>query len=361
MSLLEKRPLERVRYWQGQMLRSADFRAQNADSAQHRWWHNRALHNAYGVYQGLTTLATYDSSSPLLSVLLSVQVAPGVAYDGFGRELIVESPQTITFPKDLPVPLPPMTLVLLMRYAVGNACHATANDEICWASTSPQSSGTVTFSWVLSNRVNVCEGVPLGQVTHDGKGGIILDPSFVPPGSRPIARPAIETGATLPQTTAWQPWIINAPMPVTGANFDPRPVGVKVRVDTSAAGFTRTPCYFAWLVGPLFNPDTGQLLPNMFSSLSEESATGFTFRMWFPRPQQQVILLALKHAAVNLQVIRNPNEFFPFAQQQKLYVEWIASEMPPTVPFVPLRLRILNQWLLPLVLKNVSLVRNLIR
>jgi hypothetical protein len=353
MSVLEKRPLERVRYWQGQMLRSADFRAQNADSAQHRWWHNRALHNAYGVYQGLRAAAV---GTPLSAVAVS----PGVGYDGFGRELILESSQTVNLPHNVPPSLP-ATLVLLMRYAVADDRQTRSNDEICWANAGSSSSGTVDFSWVPMDRVNPCDGVPLGQVIYDGKGNRTLNPKFVPPGSRPIARPAIATGATMPQTTAWQPWIINAPIPVTGANFDPRPVGVKVRVDTSAAGFTRTPCYFAWLVGSLFNRKTGQLLPNMFSSLSEESATGFTFRMWFPRPQQQVILLALKHIAVNLQVIRNPNEFFPFAQQQKLYVEWVASEMPPTVPFVPLRLRILNQWLLPLVLKNVSFARNLIR
>jgi hypothetical protein len=71
MSVFEKRPLERVRYWQGQMLRSADFRAQSADTAQHRWWHNRALHNAYGVYRGCLL--------PLLKILracLSVSPLP---------------------------------------------------------------------------------------------------------------------------------------------------------------------------------------------------------------------------------------------------------------------------------------------
>ena len=51
MSQTEKRKLERVRYWQGQMLRSRDFNDMHAVEEQRRWWHNRALHNAYGVYQ----------------------------------------------------------------------------------------------------------------------------------------------------------------------------------------------------------------------------------------------------------------------------------------------------------------------
>src|SRR5262249_23851380 len=49
----EQRDLERLRYWQGQMLRSRDFRDQAAQQAELRWWHNRALHNAYGVVAGL--------------------------------------------------------------------------------------------------------------------------------------------------------------------------------------------------------------------------------------------------------------------------------------------------------------------
>jgi hypothetical protein len=41
--------IERLRYWQGQKLRSRDFRDQMEMAAQLRWWHNRALHQAFGV------------------------------------------------------------------------------------------------------------------------------------------------------------------------------------------------------------------------------------------------------------------------------------------------------------------------
>jgi hypothetical protein len=53
--------------------------------------------------------------------------------------------------------------------------------------------------------------------------------------------------------------------------------------------------------------------------------------------------------------------FASFARQQRLYVQWVACQMPPTVPFLPLRLRILNEWLLPLVLQKAVLLRNLIK
>src|SRR5690606_23425466 len=44
---------ERQRYWHGQLLRSTDLGDQLVQEAQLRWWHNRAIHNAYGVVAGL--------------------------------------------------------------------------------------------------------------------------------------------------------------------------------------------------------------------------------------------------------------------------------------------------------------------
>ena len=44
--------IERFQYWEGQRLRSRDFRDQIAVEAQLRWWHNRALHGVFGVRYG---------------------------------------------------------------------------------------------------------------------------------------------------------------------------------------------------------------------------------------------------------------------------------------------------------------------
>lgn len=354
MTMFEKRPLERVRYWHGQMLRSTDFRAQSADTAQHRWWHNRALHNAYGVYQGLNASAVLSGSG----TLTGVSVAAGVGYDCFGRELIVDSPQTVALPVN--VPPSPATMVLLIRYEEARDCRPHVTEEVCWTTAGSQGSSTVSFNWIPLDHVQLRDGVPLGQVIYDDKGGRTLKATFVPPASRPVARPGIATGATLPTTTAWEPWTIDVPMQTTAAFVDKTPVGVQAAIDTSAAGFARTPCYFAWLAGPLFNRNTGQLLPDMFSSLANESANGFTFRMWFPPPPPQFHIKAVS-ASTGVQVISALKDFFPFARQQKLYVQWVACQMPPTLPFVPLRLRILNEFLLPLVLQKVEFVSKLIK
>ncbi|MGY3036607.1 hypothetical protein ACVIIV_005777 [Bradyrhizobium sp. USDA 4354] len=344
---LEKRALQRIRYGHGQMLRSLDFRDQLADTAQHRWWHNRALHDAYGVYQGLTASAIASGGA-----LVGLNVTEGVGVDCFGRELIVDSPQRVPVPVN--VPPVPVTLVLLIRYEDRRDCHPEAMEEICWATSGTDGSSTVSFKWMPLERTRVRDGVPLAQVIYDATGKPLVKTDFVPPGARPLARPGIATGATLPAKTAWEPWTIDVPQSATGAAVQRTAVGVQTRIDTSAAGFRRRPCYFAWLAGPLFNRNTVRLLPDMFSSLTDESANGFTFRMWFP-PSRPVIEIAIvSDEAAGLSVISRPDDFFPFALQQKLYVQWVACEMPETLPYVPMRLRILNKFLLPLVLEKVS-------
>jgi hypothetical protein len=345
MSALEKRALQRVRYAQGQMLRSVDFRDQLADVAQHRWWHNRALHDAYGVYQGLTPAGVLSGGA-----LVGVTIAAGVGVDCFGRELIVDSPQTVALPTN--APRRPVRMVLLIRYGNGGGSASQAMAEICWAVTAPQGASTVSFVWMPLDRVRLWHGVPLAEVIYGETGPSKLTADFVPPAARPIARPAIAAGETLPAKTAWQTWSVDAPLQIGHTVLSHTPFGVRTRVDTSAAGFMRTPRYFAWLGGPLFNRNTATLLPDMFSSLADESATGFTFQMWFP--PEQLIELAFVANPTGTQIIRTPEAFFPFARQQKLYVRWLACEMPPAVPYVPMSLRILNELLLPIVLQKVE-------
>src|ERR1035438_9079967 len=88
MAMAKLRELERLQYWQGQMLRSRDFRDDGAIEAQRRWWHNRAVHAAFGVNYGLQV--TGDASTGTLVLT----VPCGLAYDCFGRELILKKDAT---------------------------------------------------------------------------------------------------------------------------------------------------------------------------------------------------------------------------------------------------------------------------
>src|SRR5262249_53215641 len=62
-------------------------------------------------------------------------------------------------------------------------------------------------------------------------------------------------------------------------------LGLQVSIDTSAAGFQKVPCYFAWLNGPLSFPEiddgevAGVAVVMPFVSLADEKPNSFLFRV----------------------------------------------------------------------------------
>src|SRR5712692_10775952 len=258
MSTPNQVELERLRYWQGQRLRARDFRDQTAIEAQLRWWHNRALHNAFGVSLGLAV-------SPVLvsGQLTAVRVTCGLAYDCFGRQLILQET------REIPVPATPSQgnqratkMTLLMRYK--EAAQFPRRNDLAMAC--PPCSGSLfqeepDFVWQLGDRVQVTDGVPLARVSYDNQLAV-FDQQFAAPISRPLARPHLASGATIPEHTVWEPWLIEL-------SERPFPIGAQTKVDTSAAGFTRTPCYFAWLQGSLEDEKGQPLLFPYFAHIAE--------------------------------------------------------------------------------------------
>src|SRR5215217_9696633 len=99
--------LERLKYWQGQKLLSRDFRDQTSYEAQLRWWHNRALHNSFGVSYGFTVTLDNDR----------IQIDCGVAYDCYGRELILQAPREIALPPAPTKAFESMTLLASFKAA----------------------------------------------------------------------------------------------------------------------------------------------------------------------------------------------------------------------------------------------------
>jgi hypothetical protein len=91
--------LERVRYWQGQLLASGDLQTQLRVDEELRRLHNRAVHQAYGIAIGLTPTLDEDK----------LTLGCGMAYDCAGRGLIVEADREIPLPAEV---TGPMTLVL---------------------------------------------------------------------------------------------------------------------------------------------------------------------------------------------------------------------------------------------------------
>lgn len=236
--LLPVDPL-RLRHSRGEALLGRDFADQSAQEDQLRWWHNRALHRAYGVTAGLeVTFIPPPPATPDVAV-----VAPGIAYDCHGRELILDQPRRI------PVPAGTETRYLVLSRHAGAA------------------SG-VTLRWLPPDTAATSDGVRLTATGPDA-------PVVNPPQARPMARPRIGRGATIPGATAWQPW-------VEAIREPPWNLGVQVEIDTSAAVFTAAPCYFAQLTGRLWHSTNPLLLLVPFDHIAKPSKDRFTFRLLMP-------------------------------------------------------------------------------
>lgn len=323
MARPERRKLERVKYWQGQMLRAQDFLNLQGVEAQRRWWHNRAIHNAYGVAEGLNA-----NLVPAKPPYTGVSVSPGVAYDIFGRELILERVLTIPLPNNVPTGMVG-AMSLLLRYKPPS-CRMQPDEilEMCWTAPGSVVAGTAEFVWKLGDNLNPCEGVSVYAICYSAaptlKGP---DSYYVRISSESLARPLLTSGATVPGQTPWEEWT---------AGFDgndaPYLVGEQAWIDTTAAGFTDVPCYFAWLQGPLWSSQLQVFLPALVTNIADASITGFTFQMYVPFPPQTDFEIARAGRRVLIENLDSnvvsASEFDLFAQQQDLYVSWIGCQMP---------------------------------
>ncbi|GGN58759.1 hypothetical protein GCM10010112_12790 [Actinoplanes lobatus] len=224
----------RMRHDPGEALLGDDFAGQAAQDDQLRWWHNRAVHDPFGVVQGLGV--RFENGVAI--------VGPGLAYDRNGRELISRAERRITIPAE------PQRYRLVLGY------RATGGAD-----------GPVRLAWSPRTRPLGADGVPLAL----GDGTV-----FAPPRARPIAAPRIGHGVVLPGSNGWRVWR----EPLAG---EQRLVGLQLRVDTSASGFTAVPCYFVQFTGAMWGPEVPDFLTVPFEHVAEPTRDGFTYRLLIPR------------------------------------------------------------------------------
>ena len=332
MSQIEKKELERIRYWQGQVLRSRDFRNNQEVEEQRRWWHNRAEHRAFGVSSGLTPVAIGPEEN-----ITAVQIMPGLAYDCFGRELILEQPRIIPVPADASLDQFTGSLILVMSYA---ATKANAHENsVCWTPGKTTPAVQVEFFWRPQESFRFEDGVPVAKVNYQPTSIRKLDIDFFRPPPRPKSRPLIATGATIEGKTPWQTQHLASSATETL-------IEVSVEVNTSSAGFTSVPCYFAWLEGPIVNPKTLEVSRVLLTGIRNETADRFTFLYWFAKPLGPVppvgplvMVSGLTSGGASLSAVALP----PPVPRPDFYVSWMGCQMPPVIPFVPMGARTSNR------------------
>jgi hypothetical protein len=211
--------LQRHIYRQGQMLRGVDLVDSLADTAHLRWWHNRALHAAFGIASGLT-----------VNILgTRVRVDPGLAYDAFGRELILRERVVVSMPAQ------PGDWTLVARYPE-EAASSCRPPTPCWPVSERERDLGLDLVWLSTPSVRPGEVMPLLRIRGgDGELPVAERPRYR---ARPLARPRVASGSLDP-AGRWGFWTF-------AVRETDTILGLEVEIDTSAAGFTTTPRYVAW-------------------------------------------------------------------------------------------------------------------
>ena len=251
--------LERLRYWQGQTLRSLDFRDQGHFDARRRRLHNRALHGVDGVSFGLAV-------TPVTGDATKIEVGCGLGYDCQGREVIVQRARRVA------VPAEPAWLVLRTRAAATSSSCCVPSEPGCLPEDARLLEQDAELVWDPVGSTHPVSGVVLARFTDSG-----LDPTFRQRRARALTRPRLAGGQTVRGNTPWQPWTIDEPDGKGG--LLQRVVGVETRIDTSASGFTRTPCYFARLDSFEWDLATSEFAPAFFPQVADATLDGFTFKL----------------------------------------------------------------------------------
>ena len=267
---LERAQLERTKYWEGQALRSGDFNHQFAMETQKRWWHNRALHGAFGIVRG------FDVAPPAAD---GIAIAPGLAYDCVGRPLRATSKARV------PLPTYEGDWTLVVRYR--------SDDRVEWSDcpeTTPAMATGVEFLWVSSRDAGYRAGVQLARFVLKAN-RLTAHPSFRSIASRRLARPRCGHGRTVSGKTAWEPWAGFLALGLSRERIGTAGF-VSVTIDTSSAGFTATPCYRA-------SVHSNALALTWFDWISDASPAGFTQTIYLATTRQlSAVSVARRHLHV---------------------------------------------------------------
>jgi hypothetical protein len=206
----------RIRHYQGQRLLASDLQDEYDNLAWLRGLHIVGLHDTWGIASGFDV--TVDS------VNWQVQVQPGLAYDAYGREILLAQPHALSLPD--PQAAPGTSFDLVARYNTELRQAADVDVALC-----PRLIGErPSFLWQRSDQTRPGRDVLLLTYTFGAyTDQIDLDGRRY---TQTMARPRVGSGIT----PANQPWTIGSG---SGVAF------CRTYIDTSNAGFIGTPAYIA--------------------------------------------------------------------------------------------------------------------
>jgi hypothetical protein len=255
--------LYRQEYRHGQSLRSRDLSIQAEMEEQLRWWHNRAVHHAYGVVGGFAVQHVMDRKV--------VMVSAGLAYDAFGRPLQLFQDTELPLPK--PCEQRAQKWMLVARVTGIEASEGNSEkaiNKVCVGENRRTTVNRVRLEWEPERQFDYRGAVAIAIAEIDGDGNVLhLSRECL---SKICGRgtPYLVNGETILGHTSWETWKGDTAIDS----------GVQVKVDTSAAGFTRSPIYIA------------QTTPFCFPFpmyVTDVSDARFTFRVVIPSSGMELL------------------------------------------------------------------------
>lgn len=281
-------PFDRVTYRDGQLLTALDMNNDRQRDERLRRLHMRYLHQTWGIALGfeVTQVIMLEGElKPVDSGGTAVSVGSGYAVDTLGRDVLSPDPP---ISPTLPEVDGRKSFVLTVSYQDDSAFGNRAElESLCLNSDIDLRHERPVFSWKRPVEVRFGPEIPLVQITI--LDGIIqgeLD-FRVRRYTQPFVRPHMDWGSTEKRRTGWKVW--------TGKDNSPLRLGhirsLEVKVDTSDAGFTKTPFYFAILdrrTDKGKNSSSNSDVPDVESTLfldglrfiTDASRVSFTYRVF---------------------------------------------------------------------------------
>lgn len=314
----ELHPFARLAHREGQRLTADDLRAEKSYEDRLRWLHVVGLHSTWGIVSGL------NISGMIGDRMLTV--GPGYAVDEAGRDLLLAGETKIPVP-DI---LGPAVLVLVMSYRADTKFRRNAAElaQVCLHEPEARPLEQPEFSWQPAMDAHFGLQVPLIKV--EVSGGVVS--SLLGGRVRRYARregaSIIGWGSTEPGRTAWT--LEKHPDP----DPSPEPVWLQVEVDTSEAGFTQVPHYFAFLRGHGVNKASRLKTDNdIRDALTEPESTIFLSYLGFiERPSVVGFTYKIIRRAGTLPAVTITNDQ---AEQLRWSIHWMGIESNSACPDLP--------------------------
>ena len=226
--------LERPEFFSGQLLDAGDLDDLLGYHRELRWLHNRTLHG-FGVVAGLAVSGLRGDRD--------VQVSPGLALDGLGRELLLSEAQTGAVPPVAGSGGNPADYVLVISYARDDQLPPETRRGPCLAAGAVRRPERARLRWLASGQARPGEDIVLAGV-RIANCKLAADVSDDLRQELTRAACNVVVGETPEGSTGWRAW----PDENTVAGFE-------TTISTAAAGFVARPVYSVSLLGSRMTQD----------------------------------------------------------------------------------------------------------